>query len=249
MSQKDFPPTELRIQRLRDEGVVPFSSEMSSLFAVLAIALLISLARFYLLATPGRVTNFAATYFAWESAEASIGMGEAAIIVGCVLLLSLGVLAVVLLGGLLQNRFLWATSALGKSLNLVSFDKFFGIRGRIGAIILRSITAIALFAIVFALIRVIVTDYFGAYQQIASDGNLQKDVSTLLALQLVSLVDYLMKALWGSVAILAAIAVVSRVVVVQSFRLQYSMTREEIEAEQRETEPSTEVRERQRTRD
>ena len=249
MSQKDFPPTELRIQRLRDEGIVPFSSEMSSLFVVLAIVLLVSLGRYYLLSVPGGVEKFATSYFAWDANGKSIGFGEVSVIFACILFLSLGVLAFVLLGGLLQNRFLWATSALGKSLSLVSFSKFFGIRSRIGVTILRSLLALALFVVAIALIRSIVTDYFGAYQQIVSNGSLKADVSRLLSLQLLSFVDYLIKALWGSVAILAAIAVVSRVIVVQSFRLQYSMTREEIEAEQRETEPSTEVRDRQRIRD
>lgn len=247
MANKEFPPTELQLQRLRQMGIVAYSRDMSSFFCVLAVVIVVSVGSHYLSNNVSIVSTDITSYLSLSEQTPSIEIKNALGVVAALIGITLGVVLIVFFGGLLQNRFLWASSALMRPFQIVNFGHFLGVRRRGIEVLLRVALSVAIFLGGVLVVRMALLEFFNPISGVL----MGEEASSVFELRsrIERIESIITSVAWAIVAIFAGIAVISRLVVVQSFRLQYSMTREEVEAELRETEPSAQMRERQRSRE
>lgn len=243
---KQFPPSELRLERLREQGVVPFSRELSSAVVFLVLAAVMLLALALVRRESIAIFRFVARY--WTVAPASSGGTHAFVEQFVALSITIAALVFVgvLLGGLLQNRFLWAPKALGRRGSLWNFNLFNGLTARIVRLGLAGLAAFISVAAALAS----GADWFASINA-PTTAAVALDVTAatreIAEMRLFSFWSFLQRMIGMGVIGLLLWGVLAKLYVVYNFRQMHRMTRAEVEAELRETEPSPELRARRRT--
>lgn len=252
---RSFPPSELKLKRLREEGIIPLTSDVLSFAAILGLALSFSLllpffAEFEALAR--RILPAACrlragpTFFKEllfdETRDLGLfllraGAGSILVIAGCVVFF-----------GLLQTRFFFLLSAIYPRLSRLHASSFF--RGRMERLVSAFCSLLKLI-LIFSAASFVLYGYFGALEEWSVsylDGAKQQQVlesvfgaKTDLAPALKQvLLSYGRPPLAQSLRLLVVlsfiVAIVSRVLAGYLFWHGQHMTRGEIEAEYREAE-------------
>lgn len=232
---KRFPASDIKLQKLRRKGQIPFSLEIQSFGVLIALA---CIAAFLFDSTAsslkqnliGKLDGSAASVPSAENVSAALSIYfETA-------LLLLGLIFIVLIVlGIAQTRGLFSIEALKPNLgrffswaaNLTS-----SFENLLARSVIYAIKAAAVLSLCFLLGKYSLANWLGeeglsieAYESLLTSFN------SLFFLVLSALISFAL-----------VVAVVSRFIVVLEFKNRHKMTREEVEAEYKETELSSDIR-------
>lgn len=263
--EKNFPASELKLQKLRTQGQVPFSRDMMT-FAVL-LGLFIALWVVVALSVDDLVTftqstfSPAATSGNGESLSSSllverVGEGFQILLKAIVMPLLALIFLVLLLGGLLQTRFLFHPGLMR-----LDFSRLFNFPAiDLGSFIRKAFLGCVQVVKVFAwmLVSYFILRY--VFSKMFSSSSLLEDVeifvqtteeatrlpSDVLAFLVGEAKNELLRFFSYALGFSMFVAIVSRFVSVLIFHRTHRMTRTEVEAEYREMESSPEFRNAQR---
>jgi len=229
--EKRYPPSDLKLARLRDSGEIPKTNYLVSASVVLGGLLVIFLARGGALSVGDQLRH---SLTVTENSETALSaLTNTFQVLFSLLLRSVGLIAVLaLLAGLIQNRFLFLAG-------LVRFDgaRVFDLgRNLFGDLFSRTTQFFAGLLVGLLWIAAAVALGVATYQLIGSGSLFQQTTAlngaTKMAIQMLSV----------AVFFAVFVGVLARVIVGLRFRAKHSMSREELEAEYRELEGSPELK-------
>lgn len=229
-----YPPSELKLSRLRREGIVPYSRDTLLIGVVggvilgLAVAWLVfgagyvdSVIQAYKTPLPVSPSPRQMTKITMDSFLSFARMGG--IVIGLIT-------ACVLLVGLLQTRFLFTLQTIRFSFGSAGRERAAQVFG-----ILKAISLIAVLALV---LRFLVVEYLPRYFS-QGDYFVPGPVETQLTVWFAPVLRYYVLSIF---AIVIFVGIVGRFLAVIRFYQQHGMTRDELMQELRESEASPEVR-------
>ncbi len=248
--QKYYPATSLKLSRLRLSGVLPFSSDVmcfaiiAGSFAGLYFALNSSLEQLPVLARQG-----------WTQSPTDINtitsqMREAAREAWkTIWFFVLPTLFAVWLIGSLQTKFLWSLNLVGFDLSRVFTVKSFSLRSGLNqaliafgdALKLTCWLVVALMVLRYIIIETLPVILMSHETAIGAGYSPAKDIAAISS-KLTAAGKEIVRVWLAAFFFAFFLAILARFVVVLRFRAEHRMSREELEAEYRETEPLMEMR-------
>ena len=222
--EKRFPPSELKLERLRSSGIVPRCPHVITAGVVIALPLVLSSSLEIFLPD---ITDLSTKAFSSDTfVRADLLNFFWLLFYSSVVAIGV-VAAVVLLVGGIQNRFLFAWSALS-----VDFTRLFSLGGGSARNRLFSLLGKVTLVVIWVFVATVVLRYCLGAQRLQVLEFAEQSVTDAL-----SGVKNTFFVLAGSLILVSFfVAIVSRILAVWSFRKDHFMTRQELEAEYREAE-------------